>query len=239
MKPIFDDIIFLLSTDCFCGEILANTSDSDCLEIKKIARRTIPTIINGGNNYYIFANFSSHRIQETENNFLQAIKESSVSKQTLKTIVNLRETLKGSTDDLNTASYVINSIASRLYWLAIDDFNTPVTLELVELIAEIEHLGLDVEHPQLSWQDVWLESKSEWDLYIMSLMDGIDEAPYLTFLKLKENLFHLDFLRKWSAHLGHKKFSHIKKFIQTEAHHELDNANAAAAAKIDALINEV
>ncbi len=73
----------------------------------------------------------------------------------------------------------------------------------------------------------------------MSLMDGIDEAPYLTFTKLKSNLAPLDFLRKWNTHLGPKKFSHIKNFINTEAHHELDKKNARAAEKIDTLINSL
>jgi hypothetical protein len=237
MTANFDDIIFLLSTDCFCSEILATNLEREAVEIRKIARKSVSNIINGGDNYYLCADFSIHRTQKTESNFFEAAKKSNISEQTLKKIHSLHEILKSSTDEVLTASYVIGSIASRLYWLSTEEFSTPITLELLGLIAEIEPLGLDTEHNEYEWENIWLASKSEWDIYIMSLMDGIDEAPYLTFLKLRQNLARLDFIRKWRTHLGHEKLSHIRNFITTEAHHELDDLNAAAAEEIETLID--
>ncbi|MFY1033184.1 hypothetical protein [Pseudomonas asiatica] len=239
MNATFDDLILILSTDSFCGEILDTTTKHESLKIREIARKIVKTIINGGDNYYMCADFSCHRIKKTEKDFFELAQKNNIPKQTLEKIDNLHKILKSNSDETNTASYVINSIASRLYWLVIDEFNTPITPELLELIPEIEPLGLDVKHYACEWRDVWLESQSDWDKYIMSLMDGIDEAPYLTFTKLKSNLAPLDFLRKWNTHLGPKKFSHIKNFINTEAHHELDKKNARAAEKIDTLINSL
>ena len=237
MTANFDDIIFLLSTDCFCSEILATSSESESLKIRRIAREAISKIINDGDNYYLCADFSSHRIQKTENDFFEAAEKSIISKQTLNKIHTFHEILKSSSDEASTASYVISSVATRLYWLSTEELSTPINLHLVELISEIEPLGLDIEHNGYEWEHIWLESNSEWDTYIMSLMDGIDEAPYLTFLKIKKKTAQLDFIRRWSSHLGNEKFSHIRDFIRTEAHHELDIINKAAAEEIDALTN--
>lgn len=239
MSASFDDIIFLLSTDCFCSEILTPITESESLKIREAARAIIPQIINEGDNYYMCADFSNHRIRKTESIFFEAAKNSAIPDQTIQKIHALHEILKGNSNEKNTASYVISSIASRLYWLATDTFSTPVTQGLLELISEVEPLGLDTEHYSHEWREAWLESKSGWDKYIMSLMDGVDEAPYLTFTKLNSKESNFGFLHKWNCHLGREKFSLIRSFIINEAHHELDETNAPAAAAVVLLMNTI
>lgn len=100
------------------------------------------------------ADFSNHRIRKTENIFFEAAKNSAIPGQTIQKIHALHEILKGNSNEKNTASHVISSIASRLYWLATDTFSTPVTQGLLQLMSEVEPLGLDIEHYSHETNDV-------------------------------------------------------------------------------------
>jgi hypothetical protein len=183
MTTSFDDIIFTLSTDCFCAELMQGTPSKDVGEVMKTSREAIPKIIQGGENYYMCANFSPKRMKATQNQYLSEIRQK-VSKQAADKILTLYETTESLSDDFVTASFTISSIASRLYWLVDEQFATPMSAELLEVIIEIEPLGLDSELHGFDWKRSWLETDSEWDLYIQSIMDGIKEVPYLTFLSI-------------------------------------------------------
>ena len=236
MTTRVDDIIFLLSTDCFSGELLCGFADPDIETVKTTAREVIPQILQGGDNYYLHADFSPARAAKTRQDFFASLKARLVPPGVQQTIQLFDQTLLGSTDAFITACHVIGSVAARMYWLDSDDFNAPLTLELVNIIADIEPLGLHRQPNEYEWQDVWLNSASCWDRYVMSLMDGIDEVPYLTFSKIKKHTTSFDFLSTWKKHLGEARFSPLQRFIHLQAHAQLDDTNPAAANEIDRIL---
>ncbi|ATP50050.1 hypothetical protein PPUJ20066_38370 [Pseudomonas putida] len=206
-------------------------------QITAIARDVALQILNGGKNYFICADFSPSRIEKTKMLFFDTARNKNISEKAVNAIKAFGEVLEGITDSVSTASFVIRSIASRLYLLTMDDFRTPITMEIVELLSELEPHALETGLHEFEWKETWLEANSEWDKYVISLMDGIIETPYLSFTKINNFLSQLDFLRDWKAHLGKEKFSIIQDFIKTEGHHELDIANPTAAAKLNKLID--
>lgn len=238
MTTSFDDILFLLSTDCFCAEVMENIPKEEIQEIKKLARKAIPEVVRGGDNYYMCADFSPVRMKNTQDQFLADIIKK-ISKQTAEKVKSIYDSLDNTPEDLSSASYTISSIASRLYWLADEHFGSPITAELLEVLSEIEPLGLESELHGFEWKQLWLDSNSDWDRYVMSLMDGIDDMPYLTFSTIKKAHLRLSHLSTWKAHLTKQKFAIISTFISTEAHRELDALNPSAASKIDMIIDNL
>lgn len=57
MPALFDDIIFVLSTDCFGAELLNGCPDHEIKTVQAMAREKVPETVNGGNNYYMCADF--------------------------------------------------------------------------------------------------------------------------------------------------------------------------------------
>ncbi len=119
------------------------------------------------------------------------------------------------------------------YWR----FETLITDDLVGVIAMVESLGVDRESHGFEWEEIWLKSPSKWDQYVISLMDGVDEVPYLKFREITQFSFQLDFLKAWKIHLGIERFWVMRNFILTEAHIELDSADSHAAKEIDRLMS--
>jgi hypothetical protein len=132
---------------------------------------------------------------------------------------------------------VINAVAIKFYWHDFDNFISPLPDDIEKAILSVELPALSGDHDGFEWEDRWLFSESTWDKYIMSLMDGIDEVPYLKFTKIKYFSRQLDFLREWKSIFDASIFSALLKFIAQEAHAELDILNPPAAAEIDMLIN--
>ncbi|MFK0310266.1 hypothetical protein ACIQUF_03395 [Pseudomonas sp. NPDC090233] len=215
---------------------MTDSSPKEIEEIKKIARNKIPEIIDRGDNYFMCADFSVERITKTRDSFMSEV-ASSVSGRSLATIKTLHESLINNPENFNNAASTITSIASRLYWLSEESLRTPITEELMELISIIEPLGLETESHGFEWEQKWLDSESRWDQYIMSLMDGIDETPYLAFITITQMPYSLSYLKAWQLHLGIEKFSIISKFISTEAHYQLDVLNPEAALEIDRILD--
>lgn len=239
MAESFDDIIFVISTDCFTDELLGEFSRQDVEKVKYVARNAIPTIINGGDNYYMCADFSMERMQKTQHDFFSELIAQQVGADIRQKIQLFYDILKGITDQLRTAAYAINSVAARLYWLDTDRFRAPITDELFELITLVEPLGLDRKSHGFEWEDIWLNSPSEWDQFVMSLMDGIDEVPYLTFKDITRFSSQFDFLGNWKTHLGEARFTVIRNYVLAEAHAELDALNPGAAKEVDRIMSSI
>lgn len=237
MAKTFDELIFLLSTDCLAADVLESSDKVELNSIKEIARHSVKTIMNGEKNYYLYADFSFHRQRSTQEVFFKMAREKNIPEATLKKLTEYIEILEGITDSLSTALHTISSIASHLYWLTTDEIDSTITNETLEIIAEIESIGLERKSHVYDWEDAWSETASEWDNYIKSLMDGIDDAPYLTFMKIKNFSSRLDFLNVWKAHLGEEKFLTIKNLIRAEGHLKLDEINPPAAAELDKILN--
>ncbi len=239
MAALFDDILFLISTDCFTNELFGEFSQSNVEKVKQAARHAVPDMIHGGDNYYMCGDFSPERQQKTQRDFFAKLQAQQVGAGIQQRIHLFYETLQGITDQSRTASNVIGSVAARLYWLHTDNFNTPITDEILDLVAMVEPLGLHRESHGFDWGDIWLNSPSKWDQYVMSLMDGIDEIPYLTFTDITKFSSQFDFLSAWKKHLGEERFAVIKNFILTEAHAELDQINPDAAKEIDRIMSAI
>lgn len=236
MTARFDDIIFLISTDFFANELFPDSSLEDIESVKATAREAIPEIIDGGDNYYLCADFSLARAQKTQKNFMSSLQAQKLSPKIITKIIFLYEILLGISEPLTSASNTIISIAAKIYWMHIENLKSPAPEMLIDIIATIEPLGLSQEPSEPDLEDSWLNSPSTWDKYVMSLMDGIDEAPYLTFLKVTKFSTQLNFLSAWKEALEDEQFNVLKNLIITEAHLELDAINADAAREIDPIM---
>jgi len=239
VTALFDDILFLISTDCFTSELFFEFAPQDVEIVKMAAREAIPEIVHGGNNYYLCADFSPERINNTRDVFFKRIQDHRVPKEITHKINIFYETLAGISDEISSATNAIGSVATRMYWLDTDNFKNSITVEILDIISIIEPLGLNRESHGFEWEDAWLNSESAWDRYIMSLMDEIIEAPYLTFIKIEKFSTQLDYLRLWKKNLDEESFSTIKKFIQIEAHAELESFNSAAAREVDRIMKSI
>lgn len=239
MAAHFDKILFLISTDCFIDQLFGDFAPQDVEKVKKAAREAVPEMVDGGDNYFMCADYSPERVEKTKKAFFAKLRAHQVGNGIQQKIHLFYETLLGITDQLRTASYAIGSVAARLYWLNTDRFKTPITDELLDLIALVEPLGLDRESDGFEWEDIWLNSPSKWDQFVMSLMDGVDEVPYLTFKDVTRFSSKFNFLSAWKKHLGEDRFSLIRQYILTEAHAELDPINPDAAREIDRIMSAI
>lgn len=239
MAAIFDDVLFLIGTDCFTNELFGEFSSIDIEKVKQAARDTVPEMVHGGDNYYMCADFTPERVQKTQRDFFAKLQTQQVGPGIQEKIYLFYETLVGISDQLSSACHAIASVSARLYWLDTDRFKTPITEELLDLIAMVEPLGLARESHGYEWEDIWLNSPSAWDQYVMSLMDGIKEVPYLKFKKITKFSSQFDFLSVWKKHLGEEHFICIKNFILAEAHAELDQINPTAAGEIDRIMSVI
>lgn len=236
MKNEFDKLIFLISTDCFAPIIFDGFSE-DCIgAVKLAARSVIPKMIDGGDNYFLCADFSPARLKATKNEFLKELKESNSGEAIFHKIHFLHKTLEENARDRVKAAEVILSVLARIYWLNDDQLKIPLTEEIIDLIAEIEPIGLDVARRIDEWEDKWLNSSSKWDQYVMSLMDDIPDVPYLTYLSIARFSSQFDFLREWKRSLGNSKFAVLKNYVLTEAHAEIDDLDALSGAELDNIL---
>lgn len=239
MTSRFDNIIFLISTDCFAGELFAEYPAATIECVKQTARDAIPHLLDGGDNYYRYADFSPARAEQTRRDFFADLQARHVPPHLQNKIEWFYQLLLGISAEVSSAASVILSVAARLYWLDTDDFKVPVTPALLDTLSIIEPLGLNVESRGYEWEDAWLNATSSWDRYVMSLMDGIKEVPYLTFVQITGFSTQLDCLRAWKLHLGAARFSEIEHVIKLQAHAELDLINPAAAHEIDRLLAQL
>ncbi len=235
MNNNIDKMIFILSTECFCHHILKPISENEILLIQRIARSMIPTIVDGGDNYFMCADFSSSRLNKTHTVFFKTLTESAINE----VIINAISTMLISMDDITPAKSLATStflsVISRLYWLDSDQLTSPITEELVVLISMVEKVGLTPSEVEEDWREKWLASPSDWDAYIMSLMDGISNAPYLWFLDATAFYSQFQFLKEWKEILGPENFTVVKSYAFSEAHKELDGLDQDAAKELDCI----
>jgi len=239
MTSRFDNIIFLISTDCFADELFTEYPAATIECVKQAARAAIPHLLDGGDNYYLYADFSPARAEQTRRAFFADLQARHLPSPLQHKIERFYQVLLGLSAEVSSAASIILSVTARLYWLDTDDFNVPVTPALLDTLSIIEPLGLNVESHGYEWEDAWLNSTSDWDRYVMSLMDGIKEVPYLTFVQITAFSPRFDGLRAWKHHLGAARFSEIEHVIRAQAHAELAPINAAAAREIDRLLAQL
>jgi len=241
MAVHFDEVLFVISIDCFTEYIFSGFSLEDVQEVKAAAREEILTILNGGNNYYMRANFSEERKNRSRQEFFTKLKNRNVSSALQEQIRFFEEILDGISDDLITAISEITSVASRFNWLNTDKLTTPITDELLELSAQVEHLGFSSTESTLDWsqiEEIWFNSTSEWDQFLSQeeMFDGITDAPCSMLNKILNFSSQLDFLYRWKEYLGEERYALIRRFIIAESHLEIDSVNPGAAKEIDRIM---
>ncbi|UXB41676.1 hypothetical protein K7569_07760 [Stenotrophomonas maltophilia] len=231
-----DQIVFLLATDCFREVLLSTFPRSDAEAARLAAQRTVSQLVDGGDNYYLYASFSEARIGSTHDAFFDDLRSLGASVRLQNHVALVIQALPTPGAATIRACDTITSIASYLFWLESEALCNPITAELVDAIAAIEPLGLQREPPCVDWHAAWTHSESEQDRYVASLMDGIDDAPVYVFNDVQAFTVGFDFLSLWRARLGEACFGLISKFIATEAHLRLDDRDADAAGHIDQIL---
>lgn len=236
MAAHFDKILFLISTDCFTDQLFGEFGSEDIEKVKQAARNAVRGMINGGDNYFMCADYSADRIQKTQTDFFAELISKQVGLSIQQKIVLFHEALSGISEELRTAGNTIKLISARLYWLDANLLTLPITDELLNIMADVEPIGLQIESRGFEWEDVWLNSPSKWDQYVMSLMDGIDEIPYLTFLDVMKFSSQFGFLYDWKRKLGEHRFSLIREFLRAEASAELGSVNGDAVKEVGRIL---
>jgi hypothetical protein len=233
----FDQVLFLISTDFFCPILFDEFLPKDIEAVKKIAREEILSILNGSDNYYMCADFSSRRREKTTHNFFAKSQVQGVAPSIQRKINSFNDALVEISTTVNTAMHEISHIASGLYWLQTEEFITPIPDEILDCVAMVESIGLSGDQCEyVDWEDLWLKSPSDWDKFLMSIMDGIPETPSTTFYELTKLPSQLDFLHLWKARLGENRFAVLKEYIRIEAHAQLEEINPDSASEIAGIL---
>lgn len=223
------DLIIIISADYFSDYLFPNEKQSDIKAVQQIARNEMLVILNGGDNFYMDTDFSKSAINKITSHFCETLKKLNISNSIINRVRLYYEIIDESTvsDAFETACTEILITAARLYWLETELLDIPVSDELLDIVSMIEPYGIDVEDCFYD-EDEWLLSTSDWDKYLMSLMDGIDEAPFTIFRSMKTFHSQFDFINMWLSHLNDKQGIILKNYIFNEAKCQLDNLNIKA-----------
>lgn len=231
MSNEFDQLLFLISTDCLANELFSGVPQRDVAALQKAARHALRDIVAGGNSYYLYADLSPARVLKTQRAFIAEAQALQGSLGILHKIGLLHDAMRGVTVEISTACTAVGCAAVRMYWLDTDHLKIPIPDQLVDLIAMIEPLGVVGTFQGMDLEGVWLNSLSCWDQQAMTLLEGI--APYDAFQAVTYFSEQFCFLTTWKKALGEARFSILKDFIQAEAHATLDLHTPAAAREID------
>ncbi|QDQ27030.1 hypothetical protein FNU76_12030 [Chitinimonas arctica] len=240
MQKQFDRLLILISTDSLAKLTFPDCPEEDIEKVKKAARAEIMKLLDGGENYYLSSDFTDQRRQNTYKDFFSGLVKLGASAKIQEKIRIYSETLEGITDSLSTASYTLGSASALLYWLHTDDCATPITDELVDLVAQIEHIGLEIDTPTITafeHDEIWFDNPTEWDRFVQRILDEVPDAPCYTFNEAMSFSSKLSYLGKWKEYLGEEHYAPIRNWIISEAHARLDEINPDAAKEIDKLIH--
>lgn len=237
MNVKFDYLVFLVSTDCFAEPLLGDLSQQDREVIHRVARSLVHKIVDGGDNYFLCADFSPSRLEATRTEFYSLLSAGGTSSTALARIKAWEAELAEESDARSTAKFAIGSIAARLFWLDSDSLSVSIADDLMESISDVEDVGLEFDAAVLEWKRRWTKTESKWDGYLKSLLDEVPETPYLTFRTLQESASQLAFLIAWKQRLGEHRFKQVLRFIEHEIEVELEPVNVAAAAEARRILN--
>jgi len=235
-----DNLIFLSSTDFFSKGLFEGLPEEDVKAIREASRFTIGNMLGDSDNYYMCVDYTESRLAETKRVFYGALEKLNCGCVSLSRLDFFLGKLQKEDDDLIMAANEILIVASNLYWLTVDELSMPVSDDIINIIGEIESLGLDYDYSEYD-EDEWLNSPSSWDQYIMSLMDDIPEAICMFYDKVNSTVNNkVNFLFTWKAKLSYKEYVILRDFIELEASSRLVEQNEAIAAKkVCALLNSV
>lgn len=231
-------LIIVTSTDFFSDYLFVNEKKTDISALQQVAREEMIAILDGGDNYYLYADYSQEAIDKTRSIFYKNIKKNDISNSILNKIKLYHKIFDEAhvSDTINIACMKITSAAAHLYWLETELLNAEVSDKLLDIVSIIEPYGISIGECPCD-EDDWLSSKSDWDQYLMSLMDGIDEAPFTMFYCLNTFYSRFDFMKIWSSYLNNEQASIIKRFILNEAKYQLEKVNIDAAEEVEVIMD--
>ncbi len=233
----FDRVLIVISTDFFSPKLLGEFSAEEIEATKEVAREEILIILDGSDNYYMCADFSVDRRAKTKNDFFAKLQARGVGIRVQRKINFFYDTLEGISNNANTAIYEISHVASALNCLQTEELISPISDEMLDCLAMIEAIDPDSEQTAyIDEEDLWLQSTSDWDKFLMSILDGITGAPATIYNGITKLPSQLDFLHLWKAQLGGNRFAVLKEYIRIEAHAQLEEINPDSASEIDDIL---
>lgn len=233
----FDHIIFIVSTDCFSEKFLGKSLSLELEHIKEFAREETLSLMDGGNDYYYDANFSTERKNKSKDIFLEKISTLGNGPATLGKLIEFDSTLNGLTSK-NSANSIelIKSVSARLYWLNVDDFQIEITDALIEAAIQAQHsdLPLYTEEPfnREEIYHAWKHAPSAWDNYIKSIMTDVPDSICETLDRLYNSPLSLRQLCNWRDELPEIQFLTLIQAIERESFLEMVKINPASAALV-------
>jgi hypothetical protein len=168
-----DMLVMLLSTDWFkpywfalgigLGEKQKGIVQQGCREI-------VNQILSGAKEYWL-ANFSTERLEQTQNKLWGLLRESGADESSTRRIAALIGEGKSSTIENGTA-WILVSITEQLFnnVLPTDQVLNPA---VKEVLAGAWSMWNNFDFPKINFKESCLASTSEWDKYIRSLTPGL------------------------------------------------------------------
>ena len=218
MKKSIDQLLIILSLDCFEKYLWKPNKNINIEKIKEIARDEFKKILDGGSNYYMDANFSEYRLKQTQENFYKRIAEflETVQIDYIKTIQLRIE------DDTSSAfSNIATPILSDLLWLNHKSLSNAIDEDLLKILSKIEDFGISIQTPQIEKHEIkltWKNSNSDWDKFMKqeSMFEDIDDVPCLILYKALRLDPATIFIQNIHSNLDKQDFLKIINFLILE-----------------------
>ncbi|GEM_PF-3952497 len=218
MRQGIDQLLVILSLDCFTNLIWDKEDINIVEKIKEIARDEFKKILNGSSNYYMNADFSADRLKKTHDSFYSRLEKflEKIQKDYIKSIHFRIEDKVFS--KINEA---VTPILIDLLWLNQEKISQPISNDLLEILYKIENSEINIQEIDIDDEEIehiWKESNSEWDRFMRqgSMFEDIDDMPCLILSKALRLDSATIFLRKVHAILDHKDFSKLLTFLIKE-----------------------
>ncbi len=218
MRHSIDELLIILSLDCFTKYLWEGEKESEIAFIKNTARQEFKIILDGEDNYFMNADFSPTRLKKTQDDFYEKISESlgEIKTYYIKEIQNKIEEKSSSNID-----FIITSILSNLLWLTHEEFSQPIDYELLEIISKIDSLGISIQETEIDREEIkrdWTRADSEWDLFMKkkSMFEDIDNFPCLILYRALKINPTLKFIEKCHENLQKTEFFKIINFVILE-----------------------
>jgi hypothetical protein len=176
-----NDIVLLLSTDCFSGWLFSDIPDEYLEKLKCAFRSTATRILKDVKDYWQ----DTWNKKEDEEFFFQELKRISTDRMVLQMILQkvfLFNIIITKDEDGEKAVHLIRSISSRLRCLATERFSVPINDEIIDAVIDIqnEKFSVDAFMRILCGNDADNQweiscSNSQWDKYIVGVMEELPD----------------------------------------------------------------
>jgi hypothetical protein len=215
----FNDIIVLLSTDCFPG-LLFNDIPVKCLEdLRGAARKSAKIILGDASDYWQDVECK----KDDFDFFIGELKQANMSAMVLQRIF-LFNVILNRNKDMESAVFIVQNVSSQLRHLATERFLISIDDEIIEAVMAIQAECFSVDAymrmaDSLGIDERWEVScsKSSWDKYIARIMHELSDALCTVFCEIFDSQISMDYLWYWKDNLPNKIFIVLLQAIEDEA----------------------